>query len=535
MYAGGASGNAGGSGDIDELVDVPVGGTATFTVTATIDSLTLDDLVNTAFVIAPEGVVDPNLADNSSEWISTPSVETAMTVFKSDGETAYTPGDVVTYTITVTNAGPSFAQGATVTDLLDPTVVDVAAATWTAVFTGDYSNGNTAGTGSIVETIDLAAGGTAIYTLVVPTLASATRALVNTATVVAPDESTDEFTDIDDVDLSPSLLLGTDIGCTSTPLVQVIDRLTGLPLVQFYAYEPTFRGGVHVYGYDVTGDGVPEIVTAPGPGRQGQVRVFTQDGTPLPEYSFLPYGAGYTGGVEIAGGAVTGADRREIVTGQQKGPGTVRVFSVNPGLGVNPTAIREIQPQPFGAGFKGGVTLATADLGTFTGTTLSGAAPDGITEILVGSGVGTPATVKTYNGVPSAPVMVNSVQAIAPGFRNGVSVAVLPVAPGVADKYTVSAGVNGGSRVETYSGTRKIPDAAFAAFGGPNGKRGDVWTASLSEAFIYSVQGQFGKTPGIALNTAPSGGTSSTLPGSLSSQPPLRIGTLRRQSPLPPP
>jgi hypothetical protein len=371
--------------------------------------------------------------------------------------------------------------------------------------------------------------------VVVPTLSSATKSLVNTAVVVGPDGSTDTDTDTDPIDFSPALLLGTDIGCDSTPLVQVIDRLTGLPLVQFYAYEPSFRGGVHIYGYDVTGDGIPEIVTAPGPGRQGEVRVFTQDGTRLPEYSFLPYGAGYSGGVEIAGGAITGPDRREIVTGQQKGPGTVRVFGVTPGTGVNTQAVREIQPQPFGAGFRGGVTLATADLGTFSGATLTADAPDGIAEIIVGSGVGTPATVKTYNAVPARPVMVNSVQVIAPGFRNGVSVAVLPVAAGVADKYTVSAGVNGGSRVETYSGIRKIPDAAFAAFGGPNGKRADVWTASLSEAFIYSVQGQFGKTPGIVQNTSPSGGTSSTLPGSLSAQPPLRIGALRRLPALPPP
>jgi uncharacterized repeat protein (TIGR01451 family)/fimbrial isopeptide formation D2 family protein len=532
VYAGGASGNSDGDGDIDELIDLPAGGAALFTVTAKVDSRALSDLVNIAFITPPDGVIDPNLGDNSSEWISSPLVETGMTVFKDDGQTAYTPGDVVTYTITITNAGPSFAQGATVTDLLDPAVVDVAAVTWTAVFTGDYSNGNTAGTGSIDEVIDLAAGGSATYTLVVPTLASATKSLVNTAIVTAPDGSVDEFTDTDVVDFSPALLLGTDIGCDSTPLVQVVDRLTGLPLVQFLAYEQTFRGGVHVYGYDVTGDGVPEIVTAPGPGRQGQVRIFTQDGTLLPEYGFLPYGAGYTGGVEIAGGAVTGADRREIVTGQQKGPGTVRVFSVNPGLGVDPSAVREIQPQPFGAAFRGGVTLATADLGTFSGNTLTSDAPDRISEIIVGSGVGTQATVRTYNAVPSRPALVNSVQAIATGFRNGVSVAQLPGAPGMADKYTVSAGVNGGSRVETYSGVRKIPDAVFAAFGGPNGKRADVWTASLSESFIYSVQGQFGKTPGIALNTAPSGGTSSTLPGSLSAQPPLRIGTLRRQPPL---
>jgi hypothetical protein len=224
---------------------------------------------------------------------------------------------------------------------------------------------------------------------------------------------------------------------------------------------------------------------------------------------------------------------RELVTGQQKGPGTVRVYGVNPGVGVNATPVREVQPQPFGSGFRGGVTLATADLGTFAGSTYSSAVPDGISEIIVGSGLGTRATVKTYNAVPARPVVVNTIQAISPGYSNGVSVAVLPVAAGVADKYLVSAGVNGGSKVETYSGVKKIPDAAFAAFGGASGRRGDVWTTALDETQIFSVQGQFGKTAGINKNTAPSGGTSSTLPGSLSAQPPLRIGSLRRLPPIP--
>jgi hypothetical protein len=80
---------------------------------------------------------------------------------------------------------------------------------------------------------------------------------------------------------------------------------------------------------------------------------------------------------------------------------------------------------------------------------------------------------------------------------------------------------------------KKIPDAAFAAFGGASGRRGDVWTTALDETQIFSVQGQFGKTAGINKNTAPSGGTSSTLPGSLSAQPPLRIGSLRRLPPIP--
>jgi uncharacterized repeat protein (TIGR01451 family) len=449
-----------------------------------------------------------------------------MSITKTDGTTTYQPGQPVTYTIVVTNSGPSFAQSASVVDVLDPTVIDVAASTWTAVFTGTNSSAQTIGTGSINETIDLAVGGTVTYTVVAQTLSTAKTALVNTARLTAPDGSTDSATDTDQIDFSGSILLGTDIGCTSTPLVQIINPVTGLPIVQFYAYEPTFRGGAHVYGADVTGDGIAEILVAPGPGRPGEVRVFTQDGTPLPQYNFFPFGSSWTQGVEIATGAVTGAGRTEIVAGQQKGTSLARVFTVTPGAGVSSTPIRELQP--FGTRFRGGVTLATADLGTFSGTTLSSGNPDGIKEIVVGSGPGIRATVKTYNAVPAVPVVVNTVYPISRTYSNGVSVARLPsLTAGTADKYMVSAGASGGSKVETYAGVSKVPAASFAAFGGTAGARGDVWTAALDESQIYSVQGQFGKVPGVKKNTAPSGGTSTTLPGSTSILPPLRVGVLR--------
>ena len=34
--------------------------------------------------------------------------------------------------------------------------------------------------------------------------------------------------------------------------MQVLDPVTGIVLTQFFAYEPSFRGGAHVYGYDMT-------------------------------------------------------------------------------------------------------------------------------------------------------------------------------------------------------------------------------------------------------------------------------------------
>ncbi|MBL9154410.1 MAG: VCBS repeat-containing protein, partial [Verrucomicrobiales bacterium] len=71
VYAGGATGNANGSGDIDELVDLPVGSSITYTVNATVvdagtANLAAQSIVtNTAQVSLPRGFADSNLANNA--------------------------------------------------------------------------------------------------------------------------------------------------------------------------------------------------------------------------------------------------------------------------------------------------------------------------------------------------------------------------------------------------------------------------------------------------------------------------------------
>jgi len=167
-YAGGATGPASGSGNVNTaLTSLPVGGTATFTITAAVAADALSPLANTATVTGPAGFPDPNPDDNTSTTIATPAPATAMSITKTDGTTTYKPGDPVTYTIVVSNAGPSFASQATVVDILDPAVIG--SATWTAVFTGTNSSAQTVGTGSINQTIDLAVGGTVTYTVVAHT------------------------------------------------------------------------------------------------------------------------------------------------------------------------------------------------------------------------------------------------------------------------------------------------------------------------------------------------------------------------------
>jgi hypothetical protein len=320
------------------------------------------------------------------------------------------------------------------------------------------------------------------------------------------------------------VIVGTDVGCVTGPFVRVIDPDTGANrITPFFAYEPAFRGGVRVYGADVTGDGIPEILTAPGPGRPGLVKVFSDTGAPLPQYSFYPFGPGYTGGIEIAAGSLTSRGSIEIVVGQSRG-GMVSVFGVSPGTAapVNPTPIRQVQP--FGGGFLGGVFVETADVGTFAGGSQTFAAPDGIMELFVSSGAGIPATVVGYNAQPAAPAAFTAFHALGGSTRGG-SVSRLPSSTaGAADKILVSAGARGGSLVETYSGTSGVREAAFQAYGAD---RAQVFAAAIDETAIFTVQGLLGRVDGVKKRLSPSGAGGATLPQSTVSYPPLRVAILR--------
>ena len=84
----------------------------TITIAGTIAPDATGDLVNTATVAAGSGATDTDPANNSAtdtDTQATPEVDLA--VVKDDGQTTYVPGTPISYTITVTNAGPSTATG----------------------------------------------------------------------------------------------------------------------------------------------------------------------------------------------------------------------------------------------------------------------------------------------------------------------------------------------------------------------------------------------------------------------------------------
>src|SRR5262249_21984946 len=96
-------------------------------------------------------------------------------------------------------------------------------------------------------------------------------------------------------------------------------------LRSFFAYAANFTGGVNVAAGDVTGDGKAEIITAPGAGGGPHVKVFSSAGALLK--SFFAYSPTFAGGVTVAARDVDGDGRADVVTGAGAGGGPhVRAF-----------------------------------------------------------------------------------------------------------------------------------------------------------------------------------------------------------------
>ncbi len=107
---------ASGSGNINATVTIPFGGSLTYTVTAAINSAATGNLINTATIAAPAGTLDPTAGNNSSTDTNTMLPIADLAVTKSDGVTSVKAGGTTTYTLTLTNNGPSAANSTTLRD-----------------------------------------------------------------------------------------------------------------------------------------------------------------------------------------------------------------------------------------------------------------------------------------------------------------------------------------------------------------------------------------------------------------------------------
>ncbi len=190
----------------DTSVNMPAGSSIKYVVVGKISSsLPAGSLTNTATITAPSGFTDtdPNASSNSTSAAVTDTlVPTAdLQVTKTDsagGRSSGTigntpPGSTITYTITVTNAGPSDVTGASISDTF-PTnglTVSSVAGSGTNNASGFTQSETVSPTTPVISGISdtsvyMPAGSSITYLVVGNISLSATGTISNTATVAAP-------------------------------------------------------------------------------------------------------------------------------------------------------------------------------------------------------------------------------------------------------------------------------------------------------------------------------------------------------------
>ena len=184
-------------------------------------------------------------------------------------------------------------------------------------------------------------------------------------------------------------------GAGGGPNVKVYDGKTGATLFSFFAYAPTFTGGVYIAAGDVTGDGIADIIVGAGAGGGPHVKVI--DGTKLNQvdaqgsikdsalvYQFFAYAPTFTGGIRVAAGDVNGDGIADLVIGAGVGGGPhVRVFN-----GTNLNLLFSFMA--FDPSFTGGIFVAAGDING-----------DGRSDLVVSQGSGNAARVRTFSGMDS--------------------------------------------------------------------------------------------------------------------------------------
>jgi hypothetical protein len=243
------------------------------------------------------------------------------------------------------------------------------------------------------------------------------------------------------------------------PHIRIFDGVTGNPIISpvsdFFAYDPAFRGGVYVAVGDVNGDGFPDLITGAGATGGPHVKVF--DGlTGDLIYSFFAYDPAFRGGVTVAAGDIDGDGKADIITGAGPGGGPhVEVFS-----GATGGLIRSFFA--YSRTFTGGVSVAAGDING-----------DHRVDIVTGAGAGGGSIVKAFDGLtldtllsfpaetanPSGMVVVgNSL------FAGGVRVAVTDVNGDGAGDIVVSPSAGSKPLVRIFDGRTGAFLTTFAAF-----------------------------------------------------------------------
>ena len=99
----------------------------------------------------------------------------------------------------------------------------------------------------------------------------------------------------------------------------VIDVATGNTIRDFFAFEDSFRGGVNVGSDDVNGDGSDDIVVGTGVGGAPRVTVFDGDDTGNVLLNFFAFDSSFRDGVNVSAADLDGDGKADILIGAGTG------------------------------------------------------------------------------------------------------------------------------------------------------------------------------------------------------------------------
>ncbi len=108
----------------------------------------------------------------------------------------------------------------------------------------------------------------------------------------------------------PEIITGAGFG--GGPHVRIFSGGGKLMHPGFFAYDPSFRGGVNVAMADLDSDGRAEIITGPGIGGSPEVKIFDSGDLSL-KNKFFAFSSGSHGGITVAAGDLDNDGKEEIV------------------------------------------------------------------------------------------------------------------------------------------------------------------------------------------------------------------------------
>ena len=240
------------------------------------------------------------------------------------------------------------------------------------------------------------------------------------------------------------LITGTGVG--GGPHIKVFNLQGGQPVevASFFAFEPTFMGGVNISTGDINGDGLADIIVGAGAGGGPRVKVFNGAANYFvnatkPLMDFFVYDPAFTGGVTVAAGNRDGYKGDEVITGSGFGGGpNIRSFNQFGQMVDNFFA--------FNSSITSGVFVAAGYVDA-----------DAIADIIAGTGFGTPTQVAAFFSTGANPTAIPFV----PNFVGGARVGVVMNSSG-KQVFAAAAGPGGAAQVNIFNNSLDTTNAFIA-------------------------------------------------------------------------